>query len=124
MGLGPYSDSFQITAATVPSQPNAPTTTVDSSENNIIVAWSQPSNTGGVAITGYRITIETSSNTYLQETANCDGVNQSSIISSRTCTIPASVLRLSPFSLTTGTSVKAKVVALNSIGDSTESAAG
>lgn len=113
-----------IIAATVPNQPGAPTTTVDSSQNNIIIDWSLPSNTGGVDITGFRIFIETSSSTWSQETINCDGINNSAVISGRTCTIPANVLRASPFSLTTGTSVRAKLVAFNIIGDSAESQIG
>jgi len=79
---------------------------------------------GGKSVTGYRIYIETSSSTFEQETTNCDGVNNSSVVSSRTCTISANVLRASPFSLTTGTSVKAKLIAFNIIGDSAESAIG
>lgn len=38
--------------------------------------------------------------------------------------IPLSVLRASPFSLATSSSVYAKVIAINSIGDSAESAQG
>ena len=48
VGIGAYSEPFSILAATVPSQPGAPTTAVDASENNIIVTWSEPSQTGGV----------------------------------------------------------------------------
>lgn len=43
------------------------------------------------------------------------------MLSSRTCTIPVSVLKAAPFSLMTGTSVRAKVIAINVIGDSDES---
>jgi len=64
VGLGAYSDAFSIIAATVPGQPGTPITSVDGSENNIIVTWSQPSNTGGMAITGYRLYVETSSSTW------------------------------------------------------------
>jgi len=41
-----------------------------------------------------------------------------------TCTVPVSVLRAAPFSLEWGSSVFAKVVAINAYGDSLASVAG
>ena len=119
VGLGAYSDPLSITAATVPSQPSAPTTTLDGAEENVTIAWNLPSSNGGVAITGYRISIETSTaGTYQEETTYCGGANSSTVTSNRSCSIPVTVLRASPFSLTTGASIKAKIIAVNAIGDS------
>jgi len=74
VGTGAYSDPFSITAATVPSQPSAPTTTLDAAEENVTISWNAPS-ANGSSITGYRISIETNSGSYQQEATNCDGVS-------------------------------------------------
>jgi hypothetical protein len=122
VGLGAYSNPLSIIAATVPSQPSAPTTALDGAEENVTITWSAPS-ANGSSISGYRISIETFSGTYQQDTTNCNGANET-VISNRSCSIPVSVLRASPFSLSTGASVKAKIIAINAIGDSTESSSG
>ncbi|MFN9902780.1 MAG: hypothetical protein ACK55Z_29160, partial [bacterium] len=86
--------------------------------------WSLPSQTGGVSIAGYRIYVETSASTWVQEPTNCDGINNFTVIAQRTCSIPVEVLRAPPFNLTTGLSIRAKIVAFNVIGDSSESTIG
>lgn len=54
-GAGAYSSVSSIYAATAPSGLSAPTTTVSGSD--IVVDWSPPSNTGGLAITSYTVQI-------------------------------------------------------------------
>lgn len=124
IGLGAYTDAFQIVAATVPNQPSAPSTSVNDLETYISISWSLPSQTGGVSISGYRIYIETSSGSWSQEPINCDGINDFAVISQRSCSIPVDILRATPFNLTTGKSIRAKVIAFNVIGDSIESQIG
>ena len=55
---------------------------------------------------------------------DCDAENSSTIISSRTCTIPVSTLRAGPYNLIDSDSVYARVIAFNSLGDSVTSAEG
>jgi hypothetical protein len=61
--------------------------------------------------------------TYTEETTDCDGTN-ASVVSNRQCTIALLTLRSSPYSLTLGDSVSAKVVSVNTYGESTASSAG
>jgi len=62
--------------------------------------------------------------TWVKELSHCDGENDLSVIQSTSCTIPISVLKAAPFSLTNGMTVFVKVIAFNSIGDSPESVIG
>lgn len=42
VGLSVYTSSFSIVAASVPSAPNAPTTTVDGPETGVVISWNAP----------------------------------------------------------------------------------
>jgi hypothetical protein len=120
-GYSTYSTEVSVLAASVPSQPAAPTTTVSGS--NIVISWSLPS-TNGSPIESYTITIRQSNgSTYSEQLKYCNGSN-ASIISARSCTIPTVVLTSAPFSLTSGSGVYAKVVAKNGVGNSSSSTAG
>lgn len=86
----------------------------------MIVTWSAPDN-GGSPITGYTVTVRQSdSATYSTELTNCDASSSTTT----TCTIPVTVLRASPFSLSWGSSVYAKVLATNIYGNSQVSSEG
>ena len=90
----------------------------------MIITWALPQNIGGVLIVGYRIYIKTSTATWVQEPVDCDGINDANVISLRSCAIPVTTLRASPFFLTDRASLYAKVIAFNIIGDSLTSDAG
>jgi hypothetical protein len=78
------------------------------------VSWIAPGN-GGSPITGYTITIGQSDNiTFSSDITNCNQLN--SIATS--CTIPVTSLKSAPFSLPWGSSVYAKVIAINLYGNS------
>jgi len=83
-----------------------------------------PSDNGGLSIDSYKVEIKTSIDTFEKDTTDCDAENNVSIISSRTCTIPVSSLRTSPFDLANSASVYARVTATNTIGDSSSSPEG
>ena len=80
-----------VSAATVPSTPAAPTTTV--SGTNIDINWVAPAN-GGSAITGYEVKILQSDGGYTIYTG-CT----STVV---TCTVPISVLQAAPYNLSVG----------------------
>lgn len=61
--------------------------------------------------------------TYHEDTINCDGTT-TAVFTSRSCKIPISVLLGSPFMLSVGSSVYAKVAAINVIGPSDYSSLG
>lgn len=120
VGSSPQTSAFSIVAANVPSQPAAPTTALDGGQTNAIVTWTLPFN-GGSPITSYKVYIQAADLTWQQDNTNCNGSN-GAIVSARQCTIPVTVLRAAPFSLTNASDVIARVVATNSYGDSPTSA--
>ena len=119
-----WSDTYRITAATVPDPPAQPTTTLTGGDVNVLIDWSPDANDGGVGLQGYRLYIKTQNGDFEQDPTNCDAETDAIIIQNSACTIPVTALRQSPFALTTGDDVVAKVIAFNAIGDSAESAEG
>lgn len=110
---GTYSDSVIITASTVPDViSSAVTTTLIGSDVKIV--WVAPTS-NGATITAYQIVILQSDGTTYSESSYCDG-SSSTIVSNMYCNVPITVLRSSPYSLTYGTLIKAKVRAYNSKG--------
>lgn len=76
------------------------------------ITWTAPA-INSVAIDAYRISIEThTSGTFIESTTLCDG-SLASVVSSRTCLVPMTDLRVGSFLLTRGTEVRAKVEAHN-----------
>lgn len=79
------------------------------------IDWDQPAN-GGSPITAYQVVIRHNDGTsFTEDTVNCDGTD-SSIVSTRKCQIPVSVLRAAPYNLDWGDSIYAKVAAINAVG--------
>jgi hypothetical protein len=76
----------------------ASTTLVDS---NVVVTWPYTSDEGGVMVTKNRIKFRSSSGTYYETLAYCDG-SDIFIFTDMTCTVPMSVFTISPFSLSVG----------------------
>jgi len=97
-----------------PSTPAAPTTTISGS--NVMINWVTPAD-GGSTITGYEVTIRQSDGLTYAIYGGCTGT---AVI----CEIPISVLRATPYSLTDGASVFAKVLAKNAISSSVYSLPG
>jgi hypothetical protein len=87
------------------------------------INWARPNNRGS-AITGYIIKIRHSDElTFTEDTVNCDGSNSANK-DATSCAIPFATLRTTPYSLPWGSSVFAKVTAINTFGQSAESASG
>lgn len=81
VGFSIYSATFTIVAATVPSQPNAPTTTLsgDWPSELIVIDWTLPSDMGGLTISSYKLEIKTSTATFEKDLGHCDAETNSSI---------------------------------------------
>ena len=124
VGFSSYSTVFTTIAATVPSQPIAPTTTLSGDSANVVIAWTLPTDLGGLPTSSYIVEIKTSTATFEKDLTNCNAETSSSILSSRSCTIPVAALRSSPFNLVDSASVTARVTATNSIGSSAVSLEG
>jgi hypothetical protein len=115
-GTGLPSPIVTVLAATEPDVP----TNVQTVDNGVTVriTWDAPVNTGGTGVTidGYQIVVlESDLSTYTEDVINCDGTDVT-ILANRYCDIPMSVFTSSPYSLTQGDTILAKVKALNSIG--------
>ena len=116
-----YSSEFSIVAATISSQPSAPTTTLSGDGSQVVFTWNVPSDLGGLpSIDGYKLEVKTSIGTFEKDLTNCNAESSSST----TCSIPVLALRSDPFNLGDSNSVYARVTAVNSIGDSTTSVEG
>jgi hypothetical protein len=116
-GWGEHSDIVQILASDVPAQMQVVSTAVDGTD--VEISWTEPAD-NGEAITGYQIEILHSDGvTFSQETGTCDGVNVASIVSLRRCDIPIATLAEGAFSLTYGTLIQAKILAINAQGSGT-----
>ncbi len=100
VGEGAASAEVSILAATVPGVPASLARVVNSSINagDVVISWSSPTNTGGVAITGYRI--------YLQGVIYADGISPAITTASIT-------------QLTVGSSYTISVSAINAVGEGT-----
>ena len=116
IGYSSYSTILNALTASVPSQPNAPTTSLITDEE-ISVSWSEPSDLGGLTITAYVLKIKTSTETYEVDVINCDATSDT-IINARTCTIPVATLKAAPFNLEGQDNVIAVVTAVNAVGES------
>ena len=63
VGYSTPSSVLTIVAATVPSQPSAPTATLNG-ETSFTINWSPPTDLGGQTISGYRLEVQTSISTF------------------------------------------------------------
>ena len=119
-GFGPYSEEVIVVVSMVPDAPNMPVTSFAKDPDRVIITWEEPFDRGA-QITGYKILIAQSDGVYAEELTYCDG-SQAGIISQLSCSIPSAQLMASPHSLTLGSIVHVKVIAINFHGDSDESA--
>ncbi len=62
IGSGTSSTEFSIIAGTIPSTPDAPTTTYNGVTDTVLIDWNIPSDAGGLLITGYVLQIQRADN--------------------------------------------------------------
>ena len=120
-GWGSWSPEVQIKAAQVPYQMATVSTAVESTAGAVTITWLAPAD-GSDPITAYEIEIQDTGGSWVVESTYCDGTDAAEL-SGRTCTVPMSVLRASPFSLAFDALVTVRASAQNSYGWGLESAA-
>lgn len=82
---------------------------------NVDISWNLPDNNSD-AIDAYEILIlKSDGTTWLEDAANCDGTNDSNVITNRICSIPFTILR-STYGLPYNAQIYAKVRAHNANG--------
>jgi hypothetical protein len=123
IGYSELSESISIKAAIAPSAPLAVTTS--RYLNDVTLSWQAPSNQPvtdfGDNLTSYLIYIRTADiETWARDETNCPGTD----VSLTSCSLTIAELQSEPFNLFLGDSVYAKVVAVNTIGESPASIAG
>jgi hypothetical protein len=113
-GYSIHTTEIELLCAFVPFAPL--TVTTKNVGDQVEITWLEPV-TNGSPITGYRIFVVDSLGEFLEETTECIGAT---VLDSRSCQVPLTTLRASPFSLSPGTSVLAKVRSINLYGESAE----
>jgi fibronectin type 3 domain-containing protein len=111
-GHGTASNTVTLTTATAPGAPGTPTVTL--TDTTIVISWTAGGDNND-AITAYRVKIENSSGTGVEDTAECDGTD-STIVADRSCTFTMATLLSAPYSLSVGAPIIATVEAMNNYG--------
>lgn len=107
-----------VLAAQIPDTPGAPSTVVSGS--NVVISWTLPGD-GSTPITGYKVEIRQSDSvTFSPEPNNCNILTSTAL----TCSVPISTLLTAPYNLPWGSSIHARVSAINIVGSSITSASG
>jgi hypothetical protein len=121
--LSLYSNAVSILAAQEPAQPEPPISTVEGPNDhgpNVIFTWVAPDDMGS-PITAYRLEIRKSDGvTFAEDLTHCDG-SREPIPSALQCSVPINTLRTDPYNLPWGSSIWAKVIAINLYAESLES---
>ena len=101
---------------TYPSASNVPETEVVGDQ--VRISWEAPYSGGqGVPIIAYQILIKQKDGTFVEDSTNCDGVNDQDIIDDLECFIPMERLRdPNAFNLVQGDLVAAQVAVINQKG--------
>jgi hypothetical protein len=111
-GHGTASSTVTFTTATAPDAPGTPTVTL--TDTTIVITWTAGGDNND-AITAYRVKIEDSTGTGVEDTAECDG-SDSDIVSDLSCSFTMTTLLSAPYSLSVGDPIIATVEAMNNYG--------
>lgn len=97
----------------IPSSPAAKMDAVVTTPLSIFTQWTWTApDDRGAALTAYRIYIEASDSSLLEETVYCPS-SESSLLTTRYCNMPMAVLAAAPYSLPKGTLIRVKIQAQN-----------
>lgn len=116
-GFGEFTSSVSVQTSQPPAKPDAPTLTVEG--GYVKIAWVAP-DANFRPVLAYKITIATSTGTFVEDTRLCDG-SKDAQFSVRYCLVDMHDLRDAPFNLAYATLVTAKVSARNERGWGAES---
>jgi len=97
-----------VLCAYVPDAPLTPTTTTSGS--NVTITWPLPYN-GGSVVTGYQVFLLSSNGSFILESTYC--LNSTTLLATRSCSVPMTVLTIAPYSLNLGDSISVRIVAIN-----------
>jgi hypothetical protein len=114
-GLGPYSPEVQIQASKGPDDIATAVVTANAGLK-VSITWSEP-NINGTPISAYTVEIQKKDSSFVTELVYCNAA-QDPILTSRSCEIPLTVLRATPFLLEYGDVVFARVSSTNAIASS------
>jgi hypothetical protein len=81
---------------------------------DVQITWTEPENSAAPII-AYSIVILQADGAFAEETTDCDGADPT-ILAALECSIPLTTLRATPFDLTYGTLIQARVSAQNANG--------
>jgi hypothetical protein len=116
-GFGEWSDAATIRAAGEPDQVAWASLASVVSGGDVRLLWDAPDPDSDV-LTGYLVQIRQANGAYSAQLTYCDGLTSAAILASHSCTLPLTVLRAAPYSLTYGAGVVFTVAAYNSYGPS------
>ncbi len=85
-GWSLFSPSVEVTTMSEPHATNLPVTEVF--EANVKISWELPYSGGyNVPITGYKIMIKRKDGTFIEDTTNCNGVTDLTIVANKYCLV-------------------------------------
>lgn len=113
-GWGAFSDAATILAATTPSVASTATTSIDPATGGVVLTWSAPASTGGIALTSYLVEVQGADSSWNTDPA-CPS-SDSGLVGSPTCTIPMASLVASPHLLAFDALVAVRLTAANALG--------
>lgn len=111
-GWGPYSDTLNLLAASIPTRLNQ--VVVNLVGTQVQISWI-PLNSNGAQITQYKIELKAVDNSYQELTSYCDGTDPN-VQANNYCLFPMSIFMDAPLSLQQGALIIARVAVKNDIG--------
>jgi hypothetical protein len=116
-----YSEEIELYCGFKPEPPTVVSTTNVADE--VMLAWNAPVD-NGATVTAYRIFIvQHDGVTYSEETVQCVGTDPT-LVSTRECVVPLTLLRAAPYSLVLDDEIYIKIISINSFGESEYSTPG
>ena len=113
VGFGPYSEIAYILSASAPDEPSVISAQLVGS--NIVISWQLPNNKASLIERAEIKIMHSDGVSFSTQLTHCDGGNKS-VFDARACSIPAAVLRASPYSLAQGDPISPIIRFKNEIG--------
>lgn len=104
---------LSVSAVSLPGK--APTASVAVDATNVVITWSDSTQSNGAAIDAYEVSFRTLAGIFVVDTSICNPVSGSTQFTTRTCTVPMSTLRTLT-SLPVNSLIRVRVRAHNSEG--------